>query len=125
MTTTENTLLSKQTRNELNRNNFANHMDKSHKGQRGGLFSLPLSLTIGDSSTYYQKDRRAASLIGKKKGFGNDRGKTSTTDPFNKLISNAIGDPYQDSGKYFLRKEAGKKAHAGSFAPSGKGVHLF
>lgn len=27
------------------------------------------------------------------------------TETFNKLVSNAIGDEYQDAGQYFLRKD--------------------
>jgi hypothetical protein len=60
-------------------------------------------------------------LIGKKRGFANNRGRATTTDTFGKLISNAIGDEYQDAGKYYLRENAGKKKLAGPFAPSGKG----
>ena len=78
-------------------------MDIVNKGQRGGLFSLPLGLTIGDSSTNYQRDRKAAEEVGKQKGFSNNRGKSTTTEPFGKLYSNAVGDQYQDGGRYFLR----------------------
>jgi hypothetical protein len=51
----------------------------------------------------------------------NSRGKSVTTEPFNKLTSNAIGDEYQDAGKYFLRTHMGKNKIAGTFAPSGRG----
>lgn len=69
-------------------------MDAVTRGQRGGLFSIPIGLTIGDSSTNYQKDRRDEKEIGKNRKFANNRGTSVTTDPFNKLVSNAIGDPY-------------------------------
>jgi len=99
-------------------------MDTVNRGQRGGLFSIPLGLTVGDPSTYYQRDRKNENEVGLKRSFANHRGKTTTTDTFNKLVSNAIGDPYQDSGKYFLRSESGKKAHAGPFNPSGRGNRM-
>jgi hypothetical protein len=47
--------------------------------------------------------------------FANDRGRATTTDTFEKLVSNAIGDQYQDAGKYFLRLDAGKKSLHGPF----------
>jgi len=50
----------------------------------------------------------------------NNRGKSVTTQPFNKLTTLAVGDEYQDSGKYFLRTHMGKNKIAGPFAPSGK-----
>jgi len=53
-----------------------------------------MALTVGDASTNYQKDRRPAEEVGKLKGFSNNRGKSTTTDTFGKLISNAIGDEY-------------------------------
>ena len=64
-----------------------------------------MPLTIGDSSTNYQKDRRPKEEIGRKKGFVNNRGKSTCSDTFNKLVSNAVGDEYRDPGKYFLRSE--------------------
>ena len=82
---------------------------------------MPLPLTVGDASTNYQKDRRPAEEIGKLKSFVNSRGKSVTAAPFGKLLSNAIGDDYQDAGKYFLRTNAGKHKIAGPFAPSGVG----
>lgn len=124
MTDTQKTLLAKQTRYESNRKNFAETMDAVTRGQRGGLFSLPLGNTIGDSSTYYVKDRKENSEVGKNRCFANTRGRITTSDPFNKLSSNAIGDPYQDAGKYHLRQEAGKRALSGPFNPSGKGNKL-
>lgn len=71
---------------------FAERMEAQGRGQRGGLFSLPLGLTIGDASTNYQCDKRDPEVIGKLKGFANDRGRATTTDTFSKLHSNAIGD---------------------------------
>ena len=121
MTDTRNTLLNQQTRFDENRQQFAERIEAQTRGQRGGLFSIPINLTVGDPSTNYQKDRRDAEVIGKQRNFANGRGRATTTDTFNKLQSNAIGDEYQDSGKYFLRQNAGKKALGGPFAPSGKG----
>ena len=77
-----------------NRKNFAERMEAQGRGQRGGLFSIPLGLTIGDGSTNYQKDRRESEECGRLKGFANERGRATTTDTFNKLSSNAIGDSY-------------------------------
>ena len=68
-----------------------------------------MSLTIGDSSTNYQKERRPAKEIGKLRNFSNNRGNLITAEPFNKLTSNSIGDEFIDPGKYFLRSESGKK----------------
>lgn len=54
------------TRNNLNREAFAKEMAARTKtGQRGGLFSLPQPLTVGDASTNYQCDRRPKDQIGK------------------------------------------------------------
>jgi hypothetical protein len=53
--------------------------------QRLGLFSYPMGLTVGDSSSYYDCPRRPAEEIGRLKGFLNSRGKKSTTDTFGKL----------------------------------------
>lgn len=79
-----------------------------------------MPLTVGDASTNYQKDRRAAKDIGKLKGFANSRGKSTTTDTFNKLVSNAIGDEYRDPGQYFLRSEnSSKNTSNKSFRQSG------
>ena len=68
-----------------------------------------MPLTVGDASTNYQKDRRPAKEIGKVKNFANNRGRSTCSDTFNKLVSNAIGDEYRDPGQYFLRTGAGKK----------------
>jgi hypothetical protein len=96
-------------------------MDHIAKGQRGGYFSMPMSLTIGDSSTHYHKQRRDEKEIGRVRAVSVNRGKNASTQPFEKLKSLAVGDEYQDAGKYFLRTEAGKKKIGGSFAPAGSG----
>lgn len=83
------------------------------------MFSVPLPLHIGDSSVHYFKDRRPKAEIGKLKNIINSRGNSVVTAPFNKLITNAIGDDYVDPGKNFLRTGAGKKKIAGPFAPAG------
>lgn len=67
---------------------------RTRSGQRLGLFSYPMALTVGDASTNYQKERRPAEEIGKLKNFSNNRGKSTTQATFNKLESNAIGDEY-------------------------------
>jgi hypothetical protein len=117
-------LIDKQTKYNENREQFAKEMEaRTRGGQRLGLFSYPMPLTVGDSSTNYQKDRRPAEQIGKLKGFSNNRGKSTTTETFGRLVSNAIGDEYRDP-KYFLRSEAGKKSISNkSFKSSGNG-HL-
>lgn len=80
-----------------------------------------MSLTVGDSSTNYQRERKEPTEVGKIKGFSNNRGKSTTTDTFGKLISNAVGDEYQDP-KYFLRSGAGKKSISkNTFKSAGKG----
>lgn len=48
------------------------------------------------------------------------RGKTVTTDTFGKLETNAVGDEFQDPGKYFLRQDAGKRSISSKcFKPNG------
>lgn len=48
-----------QARFTRNRENFSKEMDaRVQSGQRQGLFSSALPLTVGDASTNYQKDRR-------------------------------------------------------------------
>ena len=79
-------------------------------GQRLGVFSSALPLTVGDHSTNYQKERKNKDQVGTVKNFANSRGRSTCSDTFNKLVSNAIGDDYQDAGQYFLRKDAGKRA---------------
>ena len=122
MATTNLQIIDKQTKYNLNRDKFAQEMDARQRamGQRLGLFSHPMCLTVGDSSTNYQKDRRPADQIGRLKNFSNNRGKSTTTETFNKFVSNAIGDEYQDVGKYYLRKDAGKRSISSrTFMPSG------
>ena len=96
METMKSEVVDKQTRYTINREKFAREMDARQRalGQRLGLFSHPICLTVGDASTNYQKDRRPAQEIGKLKKFSNHRGKSTTAETFNKLISNAIGDEY-------------------------------
>jgi len=65
-------------------------------GQRLGVFSSALPLTVGDHSTNYQKERKNKDEVGKVKNFANTRGKSTCSETFNKLVSNAIGDPYED-----------------------------
>ena len=92
---------------------------RSISGQRQGMFSSALPLTVGDASTDYQKARRPAAEIGKVRNFSNTRGKLSTTETFGKLQSNAVGDEYVDPGKYFLRKGARSIPANKSFKPAG------
>ena len=74
------------------------------------MFSHPMPLTVGDSSTYYHVDRRPAEQVGKVRNFSTNRGKIVTTETFGKLQSNAIGDEYVDPGQYFLRRDGGKRS---------------
>lgn len=114
-------LVDKQTKGNLNRTAFANEMAaRTSLGPRQGLFSLALPLTVGDSSTNYQCERRSKELVGKQRNFSVCRGKTVTTDTFNKLQTNAVGDEFQDPGKYFLRQDAGKRSISSKcFKPNG------
>lgn len=88
-----------------NRTSFAEEMAaRTRSGQRLGLFSSALPLTVGDASTDYQKERRPAEEIGRLRAFSVARGKQVTAETFEKIKSNAIGDEYVDPGQYFLRK---------------------
>ena len=52
-------VVDQQTRFTRNRETFSKEMDaRVQSGQRQGLFSSALPLTVGDASTNYQKDRR-------------------------------------------------------------------
>jgi len=53
MSVTKKQLVDRQTKFNENRDKFAKEMDYRTQGQRCGLFSMPLSLTIGDASTNY------------------------------------------------------------------------
>ena len=108
-------------RDSINRETFANEIAaRTNTGQRHGLFSYPMALTVGDASTNYNCDRRPKELIGKMKNFANNRGKSTTTDTFNKLEPNAIGDEFVDPGQYYLRGGAGKRSISSkSFKPNG------
>ena len=83
------------------------------------MFSSAMPLTVGDASTDYQKERRPAHEIGKLRNFSNTRGKTTCSETFGKLESNAIGDEYIDPGQYFLRKGAKSIQPSKTFKPSG------
>ena len=65
-------------------------------GQRHGLFSGAVPLTIGDTSSFYDCARRPAEEVGKQRSFSNNRGMQTTAEPFGKFASNAIGDEYAD-----------------------------
>lgn len=106
----KDSIVAKELKKTANREAFAKDIDaRTRSGQRLGLFSQAMPLTIGDASTNYQCDRRPAELIGKQRNFSNSRGRITCGETFNPLLSNAIGDEYRDTGKYFLRSEAGKK----------------
>ena len=93
---------------------------RTKTGQRGGLFSHPQPLTVGDSSTNYQCERRPKDSIGKMRNFSVYRGKSTTTDTFGKLETNAVGDEFVDPGRYFLRENAGKRSVSSRcFKPNG------
>ena len=52
-------MVNQQERFDINRSTFAKEMDARVKhGQRLGVFSSALPLTVGDSSTNYQKERK-------------------------------------------------------------------
>lgn len=105
----------------MNREAFAKEMNaRTSGGQRGGLFSLPQPLTVGDSSTNYQCERRPKHMVGRERNFSIQRGKTVTTDTFGKLQTNAVGDEFVDPGQYFLRTDAGKRSiSTKTFKPNG------
>lgn len=65
---------------------------RTRSGQRLGLFSSALPLTVGDASTNYQCERRPKEEVGRLRNFSNNRGSKTVTDTFNKLQSNAVGD---------------------------------
>ena len=77
-----------------NREKFASEMGVRTSGQRHGLFSGAMPLTIGDASSYYDCARRPAEEVGKQRSFTVNRGKKVTAQPFGKFSSNAIGDEY-------------------------------
>ena len=85
---------------------------------RLGMFSQPLPLTVGDSSTVYQKPSKQngysstvcvkigkeRSEVGKLKNMLNNPSR-GIKDTFEReLKSNAIGDSFVDPGQYFLRR---------------------
>ena len=71
--------------------------------QRNALFSMPVGLTVGDSSTNYQTFRKERHEVGLNRGMTVNRCKDSKS-TFGKFQSNALGDPYQDPGQYIMRK---------------------
>ena len=58
---------------------------------------MPVGLTVGDASTNYQTYRKERNEVGLNRGMLSEQ-KTKAT--FGKFQSNALGDPYQDPGKY-------------------------
>ena len=113
--------LDKQTKGDMNRDAFAKEIAaRTSSGPRQGLFSQAMPLTVGDKSTNYQCARRPKEEIGKQRNFSVYRGKTVTTDTFNKLQTNAVGDEFKDPGQYFLRSDAGKRSISSKcFKPNG------
>lgn len=62
---------------------------------------MPVSLTVGDSSTCYQTFRKERHEVGLNKGMTvNQCRGANATETFGKFQSNALGDPYVDPGKY-------------------------
>lgn len=122
----KDSIVAKQLKATANRTAFAKDIDaRTRSGQRLGMFSQAMPLTIGDASTNYQCDRRPKEIIGKQRNFSNSRGRITCGETFNPLVSNAIGDEYRDTGKYFLRSEAGKKSISKSaFRPGGAQVKV-
>ena len=64
---------------------------------------MPVSLTVGDSSTNYQTFRKERHEVGLNRGMTVNRCK-GNKETFGVFQSNALGDPYQDPGQYILRK---------------------
>ena len=63
---------------------------------------MPVSLTVGDSSTCYQTFRKERNEVGLNKGMVVNRAK-GPKETFGDFKSNALGDPFQDPGQYHLR----------------------
>ena len=70
---------------------------------------MPLGLTIGDSSTVYKTFRKERHEVGLKRGISVAKAK-GPRETFGRFSSNALGDPFQDAGKYngSLRKTKSK-----------------
>lgn len=84
-----------QEKNNRNRTTFASEMGvRASGGQRQGMFSSALPLTVGDKSSYYDVARKPAEEVGKVRAFSNNRGMKTTAECFGKFTSNAIGDEY-------------------------------
>mmetsp|Transcript_31673 Transcript_31673/g.41940 ORF Transcript_31673/g.41940 Transcript_31673/m.41940 type:complete len:130 (+) Transcript_31673:55-444(+) len=90
-------------RHEQNRTIYAREQDLMGSKPRNALFSMPASLTAGDTSNCYQTFRKERHEVGLNKGMtiNQCRGAKET---FGNFKSNALGDPFQDPGQYFLRK---------------------
>ena len=88
---------------------------------RNALFSMPVSLTVGDSSTCYQTFRKERHEVGQNRRISVNPCKgTTATEGFGKFESNALGDPYVDPGKYnnSLRKPRSNSALSKPFLTS-------
>jgi len=82
---------------------------------------MPVSLTVGDSSTCYQTFRKERHEVGQNRRISVNPCKgTTATEGFGKFESNALGDPYVDPGKYFnsLRKPRSNSALSKPFLTS-------
>lgn len=75
------------------------------------MFSLPMSLTIGDSSTVYNTYRKERSEVGKIKSIVVNPSKPAN-ESFGPLNSNSIGSPYVDPGKYDLRSNVTSRSNS-------------
>lgn len=82
------------------------------------MFSMPVGLTVGDSSTCYQTYRKERNQVGLNKGMtvNQCRGAKET---FGNFQSNALGDPFIDPGQYYLRKPRPASATPRPFLTSG------
>lgn len=60
---------------------------------------MPVGLTVGDASTCYQTYRKERHEVGLNRGMTVNGCKNSKS-TFGNFQSNALGDPYQDPGKY-------------------------
>ena len=82
---------------------------------------MPVSLTVGDSSTCYQTFRKERHEVGQNRRISVNPCKgTTATEGFGKFESNALGDPYVDPGKYnnSLRKPRSHSALSKPFLTS-------
>ena len=86
--------------------------------QRNALFSMPVSLTVGDSSTCYQTFRKERNEVGLNKGMTINQCK-GHKETFGTFASNALGDPFQDPGQYIMRKGRSASQKPKPFITSG------